>query len=213
MKMKFFAGYVSVALFGASATLQANLFPSQFDPHQPIPNVLLLDGGNPYTIGYELIAVGGDVTLDFLGPTTAIDSDNVFLSSPANGIGTFYLNHSTFNGTLVDLGNFAAGTELIFGLNNFVHGDTLYSGPGSRNLDGDVHAYMQNNYEGYSNITYVGFEDLLASQSSDWNYADDVFAVQGAIAQIPSVPEVASTASLLGFSLCGLMAFRRCFKK
>jgi hypothetical protein len=207
MKNYLFIFYTSVVLAGACA-VQAIPFPNQFNSHGPLydsPN-----GGNPLATGLELVAVGGDVTLDFLGPTTAIDSDNIFLSTPANGAGTFYLNHSTFNGTLVDLGSFAAGTELIFGLNNFIHGTTLYDGPGSRNADGDAHAYMLNNYEGFTNITYVGFEDLLANEQSDWNYVDDVFAVQGAVAVPPSaVPEITSTASLLGFSLFGLFKFRR----
>jgi hypothetical protein len=207
MKSKVFPFYVCAALFGFSISVQANLI----NPHGPYydsPN-----GGNPLAVGQELFAVGGDVTITFLGPTTAIYDDSLFLASPANGLGMFFENHSTANGTTVDLGTFAAGTEIEFGLFASNSGQTWYDGPGSRNSDGQVHAYFLNNYEGLANTTYVGFEDLGAFENSDWNYVDDIFAVSGVNAGDPnSVPEITSTASLLGFSLCGLMTFRR-FKK
>lgn len=219
MKYNFLAVCAGVALFAVTAELNANPFPGGFNAHAPLVNVQL-DEATPGTAlaasyGMQLVALGGDVTVDFLGPTTAIDTDLVFLSSPANGSGTFFPNHSTFNGTTVDLGSFAAGTVLEFGVTNMVHGDDLYSGSGSLNLDGQVHAYTQNDWQGYTNITYVAFEDLLASQASDWNYQDEAFAVQGAIAETPNtaVPEISSTASLLGFSLFGLLNLRRWLKK
>jgi hypothetical protein len=208
MKSNTFRFFICAALFAFNLSVQANVL----DPHGPYydsPN-----GGNPLASGQELFASGGDVTITFLGPTTAIYDDILFVATPANGLGQFFENHSTYNGTTVDLGNVDAGTEIEFGLYAYNSGQTWYDGPGGRNSDGQVHTYMVNNYEGLENTTYLGFEDLGATENSDWNYVDDIFAVTGVNAGNPNtVPEITSTVSLLGFSLCSLMTFRRYFKK
>jgi hypothetical protein len=198
MKLNLSAFYTAVALGGSSLSLPATPI-NPMGPYYDSPN-----GGNPLLNGEEIIASGGDVTLTFLGPTTAIYNDVIFLASPANGFGMFFPNHTTPNGATIDLGNYAAGTELEFGIYAANSGQTWYSGPDSRNSDGAVHAYLVNNYEGLADTVYVGFEDLGANAGSDWNYVDHIFAVSGA-----TVPDAVSTASLLGFSFCGLMSFRR----
>ena len=200
MKLKPYALYVMMG-FGASGISTQAIPVDPNGPYYDSPN-----GGNPLPTGQTLLASGGDVTLTFLGPTTAIFHDIVFVASPPNGLGFIFDNHGAAKGTTYDLGSFAAGTEIEFALAVFNTGNTWYSGDGSRNADGQVHAYMLNNYEGLANTTYVGFEDLAANAPADWNYVDDIFAVSGANAQ---VPEVASTASLLGFSLCSLMIYQR----
>lgn len=172
-------------------------------PWYPSPN-----GGSPLATGQELFASGGDVTLTFLGPTGASYDEDLFLSSPANGFGHFFENHTTANGATIDLGTFAAGTELVFGLDVFNTGDIFYDGPGSRNADGQVHAYMVNNYEGLPNTTYVGFEDLNGLTGSDWNYIDEVYAFTGVAAETTrGVPDTSSTMILMGLGTIGLFAF------
>ena len=201
MKAKALSLYLTSAFFGAAISLQANLIDSH-GPYYDSPN-----GGNPLPFGQILVASGGDVTLTFLGPTTAIYNDVVLLVSPANSIGTFFANHSTANGTTIDLGSYAAGTEIEFGLYVFNTGLTWYNGPGDRNSDGHVHTYMLNNYEGLADTTYIGFEDLAADAGADWNYVDDIYAVTGANAV--DVPEITFTAGLLGLGLFSLMTVRK----
>ena len=74
-------------------------------------------------------------------------------------------------GTSVNLGSFAAGTELIFKLLVRQTGDAFYTGPDKRNLDGLVHSLIQ----GTTGQLLVGFEDLLGG--GDFDYNDLVFAL------------------------------------
>jgi hypothetical protein len=176
--------------------------------------------GTEIFVGQELFASGGDVTVTSLGPTGASYDEHLFLASPANGFGQFFDNHATLGGTTLDLGTFAAGTELEFGVYVNSTGNTWYDGPGSRNADGGVHAYLQNGYTYLNPLTsvlqtgtYVGFEDLYFP-NSDFNYADLQYLFQGVAASVnpPTVPDGASTMTLLGMGLGGLMAMARRFK-
>jgi hypothetical protein len=201
---------LSLHAFGLITAITGFVLPLHATPINPMgPYYASPNGGNPLPTGQELIASGGDVSLTFLGPTTAIFEDVIFLQSPANGFGLFFDNHGTANGATIDLGSYTAGTELEFGLFSYNSGETWYSGPGSRNSDGDVHAYMVNNYEGIPNTTYVGFEDLAANAPADWNYVDDIFTVSGV--NSTEVPDMASTACLSGLAGLSLAIFRRSF--
>ena len=62
----------------------------------------------------------------------------------------------------MNLGAFAAGTELVFRLLVQQTGDLFYTGPGIRNLDGIVHAMIQE----AAGQVIVGFEDLSAAATS-----------------------------------------------
>jgi hypothetical protein len=168
------------------------------------------NGGAAVVFGQELFAAGGDVTVTFLGPTGASYDEHLFVSSPPSAYGNFMDNHSTANGTTYDLGTFAAGTEIVFGLYVDSTLNTFYDGPASRNFDGVVHAYMVNNYEGLANTTYVGFEDLLGS-IADYNYVDEVYAFTGASAA--PAPDASSTIPLLGMGLAALACFGRRLRK
>jgi hypothetical protein len=168
----------------------------------PYPNI-----GTAVTTPQELFANGGDVTVTFLGRGGAVYTDLLFLNSPANGFGTIFNNQTTPANTTMDLGNFATGTEMQFGIQVLNTQNTWLIGPGSRNSDGTVHAYLQP--DGV-NTTYVGFEDLDASVA-DFNYTDVQFTFTGLSAR--SAPDAASTLPLLGMSLAGLMAFARRFRK
>lgn len=186
-----------------TTTIPAGLNPG--GPWYPTPN-----GGSAVTGGQELFSSGGDVTVTFLGPTSAAYDEELFVAMPSLGYGLFMDNHSTGNGTTYDLGVIPAGTEIEFGLDVFNTGNLWFDGPGSRNSDNTVHAYMVNNYEGLANTTYVGFEDLAASVA-DFNYVDEVYAFTGASSA--SVPDSSSTLPLLGVGLAGLAGIARRFRK
>lgn len=174
-----------------------------------IPIIPTYPGGGsgiPVSVGQELFANGGDVTVSYLGWQGASYDEYLFVVSPPNGLGYFFENHTTPAGTTVDLGSFAAGTEIEFGIYVVNTGLTFYDGPGSRNVDGDVHAYMVNDY-GAVNTTYVGFEDESAVTGSDFNYADEVYTFTGA--QASAVPDASSTLPLVVASLAALFGFSR----
>jgi len=203
--------FCSALFLGAVVAASANSL-NPAGPWFPSPN-----GGLAVTVGQQLFSSGGDVTVTFLGPTGAGYDEHLFVATPtivsgaAAGGSHFFDNHSTPNGATVDLGVIAAGTEIVFGLYVDTTTDTWFDGPATRNSDGVVHAYMVNNYEGLSNTTYVGFEDLVGS-IADYNYIDEVFAFTGASAG-SNAPESSTTVSLLGLSLLGLAVLARRSRK
>jgi hypothetical protein len=179
--------------------------------------------GVPVTVGEELFASGGPVYVTQLGPTGASYDEQLFLVSPTtDGDNNLFLdNHSTPNGTTYDLGTFAAGTEIEFGLDVLSTGNIWYDGPASRNADGAVHAYVVSDYQGIANVTYVGFEDEPYDPTGastpydptgfngDFNYTDEIYAFTGTTAAPPPVPDVSSALSLLTLGLSGMAAFGR----
>jgi len=185
------------------APIPAGLNPA--GPTYPSPN-----GGSAVVVGQELFASGGEVYVTDLGPTGAAYSEDLFVASPPNPYGVFMNNHTDAKGTTYDLGSFAAGTEIEFGLYVYDTQNTWYDGPGTRNADGVVHAYMVNNYEGLANTTYVGFEDL-AAPVADFNYVDEVYAFTG-VGAAPA-PDAASALSLLGLAMTALVCFGRRSRK
>jgi hypothetical protein len=190
----------------------------------PYPEV-----GTPVVFGQTLIANGGEVTVHMPAISGAFFDNYLFLFSPTprlafdSGpppVNFLFWNHG-IPGTQ-SLGTFAPGTELIFGLYTSERSDsdndpqtpdeivplaTWYTGPGDRNEDGFVHAYMVNEYGGDPNSTYVAFEDLNGGTDgtgADWNYLDIEFVFTGA----SSIPEP-TTLSLAGLGLISLRAFAR----
>jgi len=196
------AALLTAGVFGAS--MQANALPI-------IPTYPGGGDGIPVTVGQELFANGGDVTVTYQGWQGAAYDEYLFVYSPPNGFGYFFENHTTPAGTTMDLGTYAAGTEILFGIYVVNTGLTFYDGPGSRNLDGQVHAYMVSNY-GDPNTTYVGFEDLSALTGSDFNYKDEVYTFTG-VQAASSVPDASSTLPLVACSLTALLGFGRRYSK
>jgi len=179
-------------------------------------------GGAAYT-EYLFLATPGSPFSGVPGPATlptdqTADPYNLPLLAPTDpNYGGMYLinNQSSPAGAFVDLGSFAAGTEVEFGIWVVDTGNTWYDGPGSRNADGDVHAYIVNDFQysvGYVDPTgtYVGFEDLDNQTGADDNYSDLQFVFNGVTG---SVPDASTTASLLVLSLGGLMGMAPRFKK
>lgn len=163
----------------------------------PAANATPIIGANIY------VEQTGNVTATFLGHTAAFTNE-LYLYLPANGSGVIFNNQTTPAGTTFDLGNFTAGTELIFAIYVLNTGDTFYSGNASRNADGLAHAAVDVDFA--PNAAYVGFEDLYGG--GDWDFDDVKFSFTNVGVK---VPEPGPLALLLG-GLLGLGAARR-FKR
>jgi hypothetical protein len=152
----------------------------------------------PGTEGLAIVVANGatDVIATYLG-TTASYSDDLYLGN------TFIFNNQTSPpGTSVNLGQFAAGTELVFSL--LVNGNELfYSGQPSRNPDGLAHARVEANGGGLG-VTLVSFEDLYGDPEGINGFNDLSFSFTNTVSA-PAVPEP-ETHALIGAGL-GLLAW------
>jgi hypothetical protein len=175
-------------------------------------------------IGAQLVATGGEVVAQFMGHSAGFTNelylfDASDLSTPLPvtgsagtlGAGLIFVNHTSPVGSQVNLGAFAAGTELVFGIYVQNTQETFYMGPGSRNPDGIAHGAVDNGlapqFPNYGDpipagFVGVGFEDLFGG--GDLDYDDLGFAFSNVR---PSVPEPL-TLSLLGLGFAGLGARR-----
>jgi len=158
----------------------------------PYTHTVISDGENLY-------ADGGDVTVTFLGRGTAGDVDLLYYGNKL-----LFNNQTNATGSTYDLGNIPAGTLMTFTMVNQTMNWTFYTGAGYLNPDGDVHAYVVNNYQTLG-TTYVGFEDTLASANADFNYADVQFTYTGVTGAVPEP----TTVALAGLGTAGLLGWRR----
>jgi uncharacterized protein DUF4114 len=170
---------LSVAIFGAT--------PSQATP---------IIGGKIF------VQHTGDVIATFVGSDAAFDN-LLLLASPPNSDGVIFEGHVTPNGTVLNLGMFTAGTELILELSNQV-GGIFFSGPANRNPDNIAHAIV--NYDFAPGQIFIGFEDMLGGGDLDYNDLEFTLSNAGR----SSVPDGgAPTAMLLGGSVFALLFLLR----
>jgi hypothetical protein len=173
-------------------------------------------------IGAQLFANGGNVFAQFMGATAGFTNE-LYLFDASNlttplavtgnngslGLGLIFNNQTTPVGTNINLGNFAAGTELVFGIKVLNTGNLFYMGPGVRNADGIAHGAVDNGiapqFPPYGVVPAgyvgVGFEDIFGG--GDLDYDDLGFA----FSNVRAVPEPLSIA-LLGFGLATFGARR-----
>lgn len=168
-----------------------------------------LPESTPFALGSSIYAAGtGDIWLTYLGSEahdrnrlwfdTDVTTPDLVLDTKGPGQASV---GQTFN-----LGSFAAGTELAFGLKDrstnhlFLNTGLFYlNGSG---IHADVQAHSKVWFEdGYA---YIGFEDRTAAQIADWDYNDLVFKINN----VTPVPE-AETWAMLSMGLMGVALARR----
>ena len=135
--------------------------------------------------GLQLISTGGEVTVEIIPIHGSYHNDlrlngqfvaSNYASDPNNGTPNYTVN----------LGTFEAGQLLDFSI--YVHetGHTWYMGPGSRNVDGDIHATVTFRADGSA---VVFFEDLNSLTGSDRNFHDTIFIFRG-VAPVPPAEQI-----------------------
>ena len=174
-------------------------------------------------IGQQLFAAGGEVSAVFLGHTASMTNDLYLfdasdLTTPlavtsvdgSLGTGVIFTNQTSPFLVPVNLGFFAAGTELVFGIHVRETGYTYYMGLGSRNPDGLAHAGVDSGaipaYPfGWSSPGYigVGFEDIFGG--GDLDYDDLGFAFTNVRREVAPEP---ATLALFAFG-AGALGARR----
>jgi hypothetical protein len=134
--------------------------------------------------GSAIVSTTGEVKAVFVSGDAGFDNE-LYLDSPANGLGLIFQNHVNAPGDTVSLGVFDAGTELIFRLFVLQTGDSFFTGGDHRNPDNLPHAYLDDSVVPGS--TLVGFEDLFGG--GDFDYNDTVFRFTNVFAGDPTTPQ------------------------
>lgn len=144
----------------------------------------------PVGLGESLyVQQTGNVTLTYTGKDASY-TDLLLLLSPSNSFGIIFNNQATNVGSVFNLGSFAAGTQLIFGLYAVNENKTYYSGNAASNPDHIAHAAI--NFDVVNHLAYVGFEDLYNGGDKDYN--DFKFSLSNVGSTPAHVPEPASWA-------------------
>jgi len=157
-------------------------------------------------------ATSGDIVGTFFG-FNAGDSDEIemLVNGVASPAGFGFLNQTSTAGDTFNFGAVNAGDTITFLLRDLTSHTDISSVP-SLNGDGHQHIYSTD-FAGNVTVpagTYVAFEDLLASQNSDFDYNDDSFVFSNLATTTDSTP-IPSTLPLFasGLGLVGLLAARR----
>jgi hypothetical protein len=169
---------------------------------QPVQAGLILD--TPILGGSLLVASDGNVHAGFLGSDAGY-YNTLFLDSPDDfGTTELFNKYSPLDGSLIDLGFYKTGTELIFRLD--VHNTQLsfFTGAANRNPDDLAHAMATTSILDGLYVTTVSFEDLLGGGDLDYN--DFTFVLTNVLDPAP-VPEP-SALLLLSLGLCTMGASR-----
>ena len=129
-------------------------------------------------LGGQIFSTGGNVQVEVISRSSAFTYD-LYTFKPGESTSGFvadvFIVNSASIGSVVDIGSFWAGQELVLGIITPEANEFLI-GPGSRNLDGIPHATVDFIVSGVANIR---FEDLFGGGDNDFN--DAVFQVRGAI--------------------------------
>ena len=160
-------------------------------------------------------ATTGDIVGAFFG-FNAGDTDEIemLVNGVATPPGFGFVNQTSVIASTFDFGAVHAGDTITFVLHNVNTGTDISSVP-SLNGDGVQHIYSTD-FGGNGTIpagTYVAFEDLLASQGSDFDYNDDSFVFFN-LATTSSTPIPGALPLFAsGIGLVGVLALRRKRKK
>ena len=149
----------------------------------------------------------GDVTATFLGSDAGFFNELLLYSpdSPWDTSEMIFDKDSPSDGSMKDLGSYAAGTELVFRL--YVQNSALsyYTGDGSNNPDSLAHARAVTSLVDGMYVTEVGFEDLLGGGDLDYN--DFMFSLNNVV-DPRAVPEPSILLLLSGVLFSMIMFLR-----
>jgi hypothetical protein len=169
---------------------------------------------NPAVYNFTASATGS-VTGFFFGFNAAdVDSIEMLVNGVASPAGFGFVNQTSAVGSSFNFGNVTAGDTITFLLRNQTTSTDFSSVP-ALNADLVQHIYSTD-FGGNGTIpagTYVAFEDLLASQGSDFDYNDDSFVFTN-LAQVTGTP-IPGTLPLFvsGLGALGVLASRRMRKR
>ena len=155
-------------------------------------------------LGAQLFWSGGDITVTVQPATAGFVSELKLFSADPD----IFIALNTDVGTTVTIAaatldvSHDIGDELVFGIFVRNTSETYVMGPGSRNVDGLIHAAIDNLGGG---LLRVGFEDIRGG--GDRDYDDNVFDFRGGV-RTGTVPEPGSLA-LVGLALVGAGALSR----
>jgi hypothetical protein len=155
----------------------------------------------PIVGGQIFVHNSGHVIATFVGSDAGFDN-LILLFSPPNNLGVIFEGHVSASGTMLDLGVFNAGIQLIFELNN-QNGGIFFTGPANRNPDNIAHAIVDDQFG--QGQTFVGFEDVFGG--GDFDYNDLQFTLSNVTSAVPDGSS--STVMLLGSAVLILFFFRR----
>ena len=139
----------------------------------------------------------GAVIATYIG-NSANYSNDLYLQEPSGAFSALIFNNKTSPiGSTVNLGLFAAGTELVFRLHVNDTGNDWFTGLASRNIDGKPHGRITDNFG--PDQTLVEFEDLKDLPEFPGGFNDLSFSFTNTGITVPyPVPEPGTYALLAG---------------